>query len=229
MVGTSPPQVAGNCGRSLFTGSTEKALTGDQLPHILLTFALTLQLPPGEVPAASQPAGEVPPGGVESTAGAVAVGRGVRCFRRLSPFAGASVLTLAPFPAAAHRTGLAALPHPALGRASREGMRGPSSQARVVDVDHSHLSMDLGMPEAAGSADAQLVPPAEEPPYSFLHMPADRIIGLTGETEAEVLGPSRQESVEPSSQLGPGRGISPGQQGVDLLLQPLLGFLRGPC
>jgi hypothetical protein len=70
--------------------------------------------------------------GVESAAGAVAVGRGSSCCRRLSPSAGASVLTLAPFPAAAHRTGLADLPHPALGRDSRQGMRRPSRTTRLL-------------------------------------------------------------------------------------------------
>ncbi len=38
--------------------------------------------------------------------------------------AGASVSAVAPFPTAAHRTGLADLPHPALGRASQQGMHG---------------------------------------------------------------------------------------------------------
>ena len=38
-------------------------------------------------------------------------------------------------------------------------MRGPSCQARLVDVDYSHLLVDLGVPEAAGSADAKLVAP----------------------------------------------------------------------
>jgi hypothetical protein len=37
-------------------------------------------------------------------------------------------------------------------------MHGPSSQARLVQVDQSHLSVDLGIAEAAGSADAKLVP-----------------------------------------------------------------------
>ena len=54
--------------------------------------------------------------GVESTTGAVAVGDGGSCSRRLSPVAGASLRAVAPFPVAAHRTGRAAFPHPALGR-----------------------------------------------------------------------------------------------------------------
>jgi hypothetical protein len=37
-------------------------------------------------------------------------------------------------------------------------MHGTSSQAPLVEVDHSHLFVDLGVPEAAGSADAQFVP-----------------------------------------------------------------------
>ena len=53
---------------------------------------------------------------VESTTGAGAVGPGSRCCRRLSPYAGASIRTLAPFPVAARRTGRAELPHPALGQ-----------------------------------------------------------------------------------------------------------------
>lgn len=92
--------------------------------------------------------------GVESAAGAVAVGRGVCCFPAAFALAGASVLTLAPFPAAAHRTGLADLPHPALGRASREGMHGSSFQARLMDVDHSHLPVDLDIAKAACFANA---------------------------------------------------------------------------
>src|SRR4051794_21769809 len=106
-------------------------------------------------------------------------------------------------------------------------MHGSPGQARLADVDHSHLPMDLGVPEAAGSADAKLVPPTKETSSPFPYMPADRIIGLTSEAEAEVLGPSRQESVEPDLQLRPGHRVSPVQQGVDLLLEPLLGFLRG--
>ena len=54
---------------------------------------------------------------VESTTGAVAVGgRGGSRSRRLSPVAGASIPAMAPFPVAAHRTGHANFPHPALGR-----------------------------------------------------------------------------------------------------------------
>ena len=75
-------------------------------------------------------------------------------------------------------------------------MRGPSSQAHLVEVDHSHLSVDLGVSEAAGSADAKLVPPTEKPSDPFPHMPADRFVGLTCVAEAEVLGPARQKSVE---------------------------------
>ena len=73
-------------------------------------------------------------------------------------------------------------------------MRGPSFQARLVDIDYTHLAMHLGVSEAAGSADAQLVPPAEEPPDSFPHMPADGVIGLACEAEAEVLGPPPTEA-----------------------------------
>jgi hypothetical protein len=61
---------------------------------------------------------------VESATGAVAVGRGSRLCRQLSLDVGASVSAIAPFPAAAHRAGRADFLHPALGRASREGMRG---------------------------------------------------------------------------------------------------------
>jgi len=74
-------------------------------------------------------------------------------------------------------------------------MRGPPVQAHLVDIDHSHLSVDLGIPEAAGSADTQLVPSAEEPPDPGSHMPADSVIGLTCMAEAEVPSPSQQESV----------------------------------
>ena len=65
--------------------------------------------------------------------------------------------------------------------------------------------MDLGVAEATGSTDAQLVPPAEKPSDSFFHVPDDGIVSLTRETEAEVLGPSQQEPVEPhqiGSQIG---------------------------
>jgi len=96
-----------------------------------------------------------------------------------------------------------------------------------VDVDHSHLPVDLGVPKAAGSADAKLVPPTKETSSPLPHMPFDGIIGLTRKAEAEVFGPSRQESVEPGLQLRPGCRVSPVQQCVDLLLEPLLGLLRG--
>jgi len=87
-------------------------------------------------------------------------------------------------------------------------MHGTPGQARLADVEDSHLPKDLGVPEAASSADAKLVPPTEETSSPFPHMPADRVIGLTGEAEAEVLGPSRQESVEPDLQLRPRGRIS---------------------
>jgi hypothetical protein len=62
----------------------------------------------------------------------VAVGRGSSCCRRLSPCAGASVSAMAPFPAAAHRTGRADFPHPALGRDSRQGMHRTSRTSRLL-------------------------------------------------------------------------------------------------
>ena len=53
--------------------------------------------------------------GVESTTGAVAVGRWrVAVAGGFRPYTGASVHAMAPFPVAARRTGRAALPHPAL-------------------------------------------------------------------------------------------------------------------
>ena len=61
----------------------------------------------------------------------MAVGRGNRCCRRLSPDAGASVSAMAPFPTAAHRTGRADFPHPALGRESQQGMHRPSRTSRL--------------------------------------------------------------------------------------------------
>ena len=63
---------------------------------------------------------------VESTTGAVAVGGGGSCSRRLSPSAGASLLAVTPFPVAAHRTGRAGFPHPALGRDHAFYMDAPS-------------------------------------------------------------------------------------------------------
>ncbi len=41
---------------------------------------------------------------------------GVAVCRRLSPYAGASIRTMVPFPVAARRTGRADFPHPALGQ-----------------------------------------------------------------------------------------------------------------
>jgi hypothetical protein len=41
-------------------------------------------------------------------------------------------------------------------------MRGFSSQARLMEVDHPCIPIDLGVAEATRSADAQLVPSAEE-------------------------------------------------------------------
>jgi len=76
-------------------------------------------------------------------------------------------------------------------------MRGPPVQARLVEVNHSYLPVDLGVAETAGSANADFVPPAEEPSDPIPHMPADSLIGLDCRAEAEVLGPSRQKSVQP--------------------------------
>ena len=96
-----------------------------------------------------------------------------------------------------------------------------------MNVDHSHLPVNLGVPEAAGSADAKLVPSTKETSSPLPHMPFDGNVGLTRKAKAEVFGPPRQESVEPGLQLRPGCRVSPVQQGVDLLLEPLLGLLRG--
>jgi hypothetical protein len=85
-------------------------------------------------------------------------------------------------------------------------MRGPSAPAHLLKIDHPHFSIDLGVSEAAGSSDAQLVAPAEKPSDSFHHMPADSIIGLTCEAKAEVLSPSRK-AIEPGAQLGQGVGF----------------------
>jgi len=107
-------------------------------------------------------------------------------------------------------------------------MHGSSSQARLVEVDYPCFPIDFGVAEATCSADAQLVPPAEELSDTLDHVPANRGIGLACEAETEVLGPSQQESVEPGLQFGPGRRVSPEQQSVDLLLESLLSFRRGP-
>jgi hypothetical protein len=105
-------------------------------------------------------------------------------------------------------------------------MRRPSAPAHLLKIDHPHFPIDLGVSESAGSTDAQLVPSAEKPSDPFHHMPADSIIGLTCEAKAEVLSPSPQKAVEAGTELGPGCRVSPEQQIVDFLLQPLLGFLR---
>ena len=66
------------------------------------------------VPPASGPQAHRCSSGVESTTGAVAVGRWrVAVAGGFRPYAGASVHAVAPFPVAARRTGRAALPHPA--------------------------------------------------------------------------------------------------------------------
>jgi hypothetical protein len=74
-----------------------------------------------------------------------------------------------------------------------------SSRAHLADVEHSHLPVDLGVPQAAGSADAQPELPAEKPSDPFPHMPVDGILGPTREAEIEVLGPSRHKSVQPGA------------------------------
>jgi hypothetical protein len=86
---------------------------------------------------------------VKSAAGAVALAEGVVVVGGFRLGAGASVSAVTLFPTAAHRTGPADLPHPALGRASRESMHGPLWQARLVDIDHSLRPVDLGVPETA--------------------------------------------------------------------------------
>jgi len=67
--------------------------------------------------------------------------------------AGASVSTMAPFPTVAHRTGLAAFPHPALGRVSRVDMHEAFRRTLLVNVDHSQLAMDLGVSEPTTPSD----------------------------------------------------------------------------
>jgi transposase len=57
--------------------------------------------------------------------------RGVAVFRRLSPNAGASIRTVAPFPVAARQTGRADFPHPAFSRPVRPSL----SAGRRVAVE----------------------------------------------------------------------------------------------
>src|SRR4029077_18513323 len=103
--------------------------------------------------------------------------------------AGASVSALVPFPAAAHRTGRAALPHPALGGTSRAGMRGSSLTAplEVEKVQHAPFSVDLLPSEAAGPY-VQLVAATEEPADPMRHVGPHGLVGLLGRPEAEVFG-----------------------------------------
>ena len=65
---------------------------------------------------------------VESRSSAVALGLGICCGRRLSPNAGVSIQTIAPFPLPAHRTGRADLLHPALRWNSPKGSRSSRPQ-----------------------------------------------------------------------------------------------------
>src|SRR4029077_1023078 len=68
----------------------------------------------------------------------------------------------------------------------------------------------------------------EKPPYPACDVPPESRIGLAEVAKAEVLGPSRHETVPPGLQLWPRRRVAPKQQGVDLSFEPLLGLLRGP-
>ena len=64
---------------------------------------------------------------------------GSSCCRRLSPDAGASILTIAPFSLPAHQTGRADLRHPAFRPASPQGTRRTTFNAGVV---RQHLGRD---------------------------------------------------------------------------------------
>jgi hypothetical protein len=90
-------------------------------------------------------------------------------------------------------------------------MHGPSSQAHLLEIDHPYLPVDLGVAEAAGSADAQFVPSTEKPSDTLDDVPADLRVGTYCVAKAEVLSPTDQEAVEPWTQLGPGCRVSPEQ------------------
>src|SRR4029079_18152814 len=98
--------------------------------------------------------------------------------------------------------------HPALGRASRKGMHRSSLQAHLMEVNHTHLAVDLGESEVAGSS-WEFVPTTEKPPYPARNMPPQSRVRPAGVGKPEVLGPSHHEAVQPGSQLWPGRRVAP--------------------
>src|SRR5689334_4559033 len=102
---------------------------------------------------------------------------GVAVGRRLSPCAGASFRTLAPFPVAAHRTGRAGFRHPALRLASHAGMRRARTSRRCQAQDPER-SEDRLFREPPGSARRNLVPSNQEAPDAFLNMLIERPVML---------------------------------------------------
>ena len=109
-----------------------------------------------------------------------------------APCAGASVSALAPFPAAAHRTGLADLPHPALGRELHERACAGLRARRVWWMSITPIFPWISAyPKRLVPLTRSLCRRERKRRTPRPHMPFDSGISLTCEAETEVLGPPR--------------------------------------
>ncbi len=135
---------------------------------------------------------------VESAGGAVPVGGAEPTARggfRLTARRGPPQVRLLH---AAHRTGRAGFPHPALGQISPAGIR----PQEASQLDHAEVAMHLDAPKP-GCSGGQLVPPSQEVPRTCrdvdVHDAERRIGGVVG----EVARPSREALVELATDVLP--------------------------
>ena len=147
-----------------------------------------------------------------------------RC-RELSPFSGASVLTIAPFLFPAHQTGRAEFPHPAFRPTSSQGTRRRSS-GQAFQTQQSAFSIDNVTGKAAGTAPCHLMSSHEEVAHPLIDVAIDTPVHPTIRSIREVTRPAEQRPVQRVAHFRPWIVIAENQKVANLRLEPLHTFLR---
>ncbi len=120
--------------------------------------------------------------------------------------AGASVRSMSPFPAPAHRTGRADFPHPALRWASRGSSRRLGTH-RAAEPTGSELGDDPVDRELLCPARRHLVAASQGVAHALREVSFHRPVGEEGSAVAEVVPPAAEHPPELADHRGPGRVV----------------------
>jgi hypothetical protein len=102
-------------------------------------------------------------------------------------------MAIAPFPIPAHRTGRAALPHPALRLVSPRGTR-RCSYWQAFEAQESTFSIDDFTGEPFGPAPCHFVPSGEEVAHALVDVSVNATECRSARPVAEVVRPTKQRS-----------------------------------